>query len=145
MSYLVHIDLRVHDHTVSGDGTARAEQHQVTGHQEGSIHGEELPVTLDVGDGLEGGLEGSNGVTGLGGLVVGEGGVHELDRQEDAHVGPGLNGGLDDDGHPDHEGHGLVQLLGELLGGRKGGREEGGRVRMIVDIIIFYLFIYFYF
>ena len=122
LSYLVNINLGVHDHTVSGDGTTRAEQHQVTRHEEGGVHGRELPVALHVRHGLEGGLERSDGVAGLGSLVVGKGGVQELDGQKDAHVGPGLDGGLNDDGHPDHEGHGLVQLLGELS--ERKGRDE---------------------
>ena len=47
-----------------------------------------LAVTLSVGDGLEGGLQGGHGVTGLGGFVEGQGGVHQLDGEEDGHVGP---------------------------------------------------------
>ena len=31
-------------------------------------------------------LEGSDGITGLGGLVVGEGGVKELDTEEDTYI-----------------------------------------------------------
>ena len=54
---LVHVDLGVEDHAVRGHGAAGAQEHQVAGHEKGGVEGHELAVALDVGDGLERGLE----------------------------------------------------------------------------------------
>ncbi len=120
---LVHVDLAVVDEHVGGDGGTGCEQDQVSGHQPPCVYGGPFAVALGGGEGLEGGLEGSHGVAGLGRLVPAQRGVKELDTQQDAHVRPVLDGTLDDGSNPDHDGHGLVELWG---GRRVGGRVKGG-------------------
>lgn len=61
-------------------------------------------------DGLERRLERGDGVGRLDRLVPAERGVDELDNEEDAGVEPVLDAELDDDAHPDHQRHGLVEL-----------------------------------
>jgi hypothetical protein len=39
-----------------------------------------------------------------------DGGVGELDAEQDAHIQEVQDSGLDDDGDPDHDGHGLDEL-----------------------------------
>lgn len=66
---LVDLDLAVVDQAVSGHGGAGTQQHQVTGHQLAGVDLLPLAVTVDSCNGLEGGLEGGDGIGGLGGLI----------------------------------------------------------------------------
>ena len=54
---------------VCGDSRPGGQEHQVSGHQERGIDVAPLAVALHCGEGLEGGLEGGDGVTGLCGLI----------------------------------------------------------------------------
>lgn len=67
-----------------------------------------------------------------------EGGVDELDAQQDTHIGPVLDGALNDGGNPDHDGHGLVELWGA---GKDGPRrwklsDQGGRWSMLIGDLL---------
>mmetsp|Transcript_14680 Transcript_14680/g.43015 ORF Transcript_14680/g.43015 Transcript_14680/m.43015 type:complete len:204 (-) Transcript_14680:378-989(-) len=97
------------DQAVGGDGRARAQQHEVAWHQGACIKRRPLAVALGRCQRLQRGLERSDGVSGLGGLIPAQCGVDELDGQQDAKVSPVLDGALDDGRDPNHDGHGLVQ------------------------------------
>jgi hypothetical protein len=97
---LIDINFRTIDTAISGNGRSTAEQDGITGHENASVNHLPLAVTLARGRRLQRRLERRHGIASLGRFVETNGRIRKLNQQENAHVEPILNAGLDNNGNP---------------------------------------------
>jgi len=89
------------------------QQHQISRYEQSRVHDGPRSVPPASRGGPEAVLQRRHGVAGLVELVETDGRVGELYDQEYGRVDPVVDGGLDDDGDPYHDGHGSAELIEE--------------------------------